>query len=1145
MHCSSCRTPLVAGARFCSGCGTPCAPAAPADPATEERKVVTVVFCDLVGSTAISGRLDPEALRAVTLRYFEVMRRQIEAHGGTVEKFIGDAVMAVFGVPVMHEDDARRALAAALDMLTALDRLNTELAAAPGVRLDVRIGVNTGEVVAGSDASARQALVSGEVVNVAARLEQNAAAGQILIGPDTLRAAGAAAVAEDAGPLRLKGKADPVRAHRLLAVRNDDPELLRRFDIPFVGREQELAQLHLVLEKTTGTLGCHLATLYGEAGIGKTRLVREWLDRLDRTGTAVAHGTGRCRPYGDGGTLSPLADALRHLLEAAPEHPAALQPDADPGELADQAEALALLRSGLLLDGTPNPSVEDTCAAAACLLGGLARRRPLLLVLDDCHWADALLLGVLDRLCEDLDRSPVLLVCTARPELLDRHPGWGSGRLKAVSLMLPGLSAEESARLAAGLEEVGAHLADPESARVLERAEGNPLHLEQLLAMLADGGPPEELPPTVHALLGSRIDALGPAERTVLDLAAVVGREFDLDRLAALARSGPEGRPGGSLPPDGTEGDTVRAALRRLIRRRLVEPARRAPGGGPAFRFSSGLVHEVAYQGMAKRVRAERHERAAALPGGATDGTVGLHLEQAHRYRTELGLLDARTERLRRHAADRLAAAGAQALARADLRWADDLLRRAVAVSRPGEPCWAPAARRLAEAALARGRTEEGAALLRQVVSAATASGDPVSAAHARLTLAATQPAADPEVADPTAGPDVEPAVAGAAAAGPAAGSGVAGPVADPVAEFGTAAGPVAGPGVAGSVAEIGVAAGLVAGPGVDAEAGVVGGSPTAVARAVLPVFQAAGDLLGLARAEIRIAQDEQRRGLHTEADRRLTRALDHAVRADAEPERALALGAVGVSLWLGPEPVPSAVARCRALLAEHGAGRRTVGVTLNCPLAVLLALDDRPEEARACLAAAARLARELGYAEAAVFLPVFAAAVEVPAGRPERAEELLLEAERAGRELGGSLPAAVSRELARLLLARGEWRRALCRVEPDDRGLPLSEAADRDGLLARIAALRGDHAEAERLAERACDRAGRTDSPVARAVAALDRAHTLLLTGSPARAADAAAEAGLGFTEKGHRPGARWAARLSARAAATGPDAPYGEAAR
>ena len=1003
MNCSACDRALPPDARFCPSCGAACADPPTARPA-ESRKVVTVLFCDLVGSTALSGGLDPETLRSVTLRYFDLMRRQIEFHGGTVEKFIGDAVMAVFGVPTVHEDDARRALAAALGMVSALDGLNAELDATLGVRLDVRIGVNTGQVVSGSDASARQALVSGETVNVAARLEQNAGPGRILIGPDTLRSAGAAVRSEPVGPLALKGKAEPVRAYRLLGLDEDDPELLRRFDVRFVGRGPELAALDAALADAAGGRGAGRMLVHGEAGLGKTRLLREWL-----RSRAPLSGVGRCRPYGDHGSLSPLADAVAAVLAAAPA-------------VGGVAKATGVLSGGLLLDGTPNPTEAETCAALVDVLRALSARRPVVLALDDCHWATPLLLDVLDRLVRELDRAAVLVVCLARPELLDARPELSDH----PALTLTGLSYDESALLAAELTDVSAHW-DAAPRRLLERADGNPLHLEQLLAAAEETGSQDELPATVRALLGARIDALEPGERRVLDQASVIGREFTAGELAGLC---------------GTR-DEVRTALLRLSGRRLVEP-----GPAASFRFSSGLILEVTYASMSKRTRAEGHEKAAELCTVRAEGpaAVGGHLERAYGYRAELGGLDGAAESLRGRAAHALGRAGAQAQARSDLPWADDLLTRSASLSRPGEHGGAAAVRRLGEVRAALGRAEEGRVLLTDVLAAGT---DPVQAAHARLALAALAPRDE---------------------------------------------------------------------------------APADAAAAVLPVFERAGDDLGQARACLRLGQRDQSQGRHGAAEHWLGRALGHAVRADGEPERAAALGAIGISLWRGPVPVPTAAARCRALLAEHGGGRRTARMTLNCPLAVLRALEDRWSDARERLAEAGRLAEELGYAETRVVLPLFGAMVEALAGRGGAARTLLDAAADAATRLGApALLDSVLLESARLHLDGGDVSAAaetLDRIGAKD-GCPHAEAADLDGLLGRIAAARGRRDEALRLADRAVRAAAQTDSPVVRGGALLDRARTLVLLGRPGPAARAAARAAAVFAAKGHRPGARRAEAL------------------
>ncbi|WP_340563333.1 adenylate/guanylate cyclase domain-containing protein [Streptomyces sp. GSL17-111] len=1053
MHCASCGHATPADARFCPQCGSSCAPAAP----PEERRVVTVVFCDLVGSTALSGALDPETLRSVTLDYFEAMRGCVEDFGGTVEKFIGDAVMAVFGVPVLHEDDARRALGAALAMLAAVEELNTGLRASLGVRLQVRIGVNTGPVVTSSDVSTRQKLVSGETVNVAARLEQNAGRGEILVGEPTLLAAGSAARVEPVGPLRVKGKEDPVTAHRLLAVEEDDPERLRRFDVPYVGRARERAELGLALDGVAADESAQLVTLYGEAGLGKTRLLREWHARL---GTPVAFGAGRCRPYGDHGSLAPLAEAVRQLLDG-PMSPACT------AERAEVRGATAVLEAGLLRDGTPSPSVEDTCSALVALLAALARARPVVLVVDDCHWAGELLLDVLDRLVEELDLSAVLFLCAARLDLLDRRPGWGSGRPRSRSLMLSGLPPEESEALAAVLTEVSAHRSVV-PARAVEAAGGNPFYLEQLIAS-ADGPVPgpdgdASLPPSLQALLAARVDALDRPERAVLDLASVLGRDFTADELGALAAAdgtepggeAEEVRPGDTAAADG---GSVRRSLARLSRRRLVHPLRRPASDERPYRFSSGLVQEVTYRSLAKRARARHHEQAAALLTArrAGDARVADHLRHAYRYRVELGLRDEHTETLRHRAAELLTRSGALALARADLARAGALLQGALDLLTEGEDGWTRAALPLAEVRLATGRSEEGLDLLRAVPDRPCA---PVEAAHARLALAVA-----------TAAP----------------------------------------------------------------------GEVVAAAEETLPVFESAGDHLGQTRARVRIAQELQLQGRHGQAERQLTRALRHAELTRAEPERAVVLGAIGVSLWRGPEPVDTAVARCRELLAAHGGPRPTVRLTLGCPLAVLLALGEDWTGARSCLADVRRLAEGLHYAESTVVVPLFAAAVESLAGRPLEAAALFARAAAAARRLGAdALLGAVRRESARLLLDGGDAPGAAGHLPAERAGgtpgpLPRADAADLDGLRARLAAAAGRAREAARLAERARAAAEETDSPVVRATAALDRALVFQELGEWAQAARAADRARTLFRAKGHLPGVRRAEELRARAAAHG----------
>jgi class 3 adenylate cyclase len=998
VDCVSCEAPAPPGARFCPFCGAALRSAeSPAESPAQERKLVTVVFCDLVGSTELSEQLDPETLRAVTLRYFAAMRGEIERYGGTVEKFIGDAVMAVFGVPVMHEDDAARAVAAALGMRTALAELNADLASGLGVTLRIRIGVHTGAVVTGTEISGRQALVSGQTVNVAARLQSAAAPGEILIGPLTREAAGPMAQVAAAGPLTLKGVQEPVPGFRLLGLGADSPELRRRFDVPFVGRSAELAALDRALEQVIAAGTPQLVTLYGEPGIGKTRLVLHWLSLLQsgRLERPVVHGLGRCRPYGEHGTLSALAEAVHQL----------------PGPAVPRA-ARRVLDAGLLRDGTPGPDLDATCAALAWSLAAVADHRPVVLVLDDCHWGGDLLLDVVQRLTA-ARAGATLLICVARHELLERRCDWAR---RGAAIQLPGLSPDECAAVAGTLAEVSAHLAGapPDFATL---AGGNPFFLEQLYAAAAEA---DNLPHTLQALIGARVDALEAAERSVLESAAVWGTEFTASQVEMPGAAG---------------------SLATLVRRRMIEEG---PAAG-AYRFRNGLIRNAVYQAMSKGGRADRHEKAAdsLIARGAAPATIGTHLESAYLLRTELGLADAG---LRLRAAATIAEAGAIAGGRSDLAWAENLLDRALRLLTPADPGLSAVRRRLGEVRLALGQDHSGRELLRAVA----AGGDEVDAAHARLWLAVAGGASIDEVAE--------------------------------------------------------------------------------TACRVLPIFRAAGDELGQARARIRAAQARQLHGRHSDAVVLLRRGLAHAVAGAAEPEQALALGAFGISLWRGPTPVPLAIDRCRELLREYGVSRPVVRVTLGCPLAVLLALGNRPDDGREVLAEAARLAGELGYAEAKVAVPRFASAVEAAAGRPADALRHTDLAASAAAALGGGPVVSIGLEAARLLLDLGRPAEAARRLTDAVSGAlsrseqARSEQADLDGLRARLGSAEGARA----LARRAVQAAAATDSPLVQAVAALDQAETLLRLGLPRRAAAAAEQARRRFEAKQYWAGAGRARRLA-----------------
>jgi class 3 adenylate cyclase/tetratricopeptide (TPR) repeat protein len=626
--CPACGHELPEGAKFCLECGAPVAPAAAP---REQRKTVTVLFCDVAGSTELGESTDPEALRALLARYFERMREIVERHGGTVEKFVGDAVMAVFGVPVVHEDDALRACRAAVQMRDALPEL--------GIR--GRIGVNTGEVVTGTE----ERLATGDAVNVAARLEQAAAPGEVLIGAGTVGLVGDAVELGEEQRLELKGKSEPVSAYTLLAAGG---ELSRRSDVPIVGRVRERRALDEAWERVRSERASHLFTILGAAGVGKSRLTAEFVSSVE-DGPVVR---GRCLSYGDGITYWPVVEVVLQL-----------------GRRPSEPRAAAAIAS--LLGESEEPATADEIAWAFRKL--LEESAPVVCVFDDLHWAEATFLDLVDHVVDWSRDAPILLVCIARPELLDRRPTWSGGKLNATTVLLEPLTAEETGELIERL--LGdAGLDETLRARIGEAAEGNPLFVEQMLAMVAESSNGDVVvPPTIQALLAARLDQLEPSERGVLERGAVEGKIFHRGGVEALSPDEPD----------------VPTKLMALVRKELVRPDRTQLLGDDAFRFRHLLIRDAAYDGLPKAARAELHEGFAAWleEHGAElielDEILGYHLEQAHLYRVELGVDGEENDELARRAAARLSAAGERALVRNDVGAARVLLERARELLRP------------------------------------------------------------------------------------------------------------------------------------------------------------------------------------------------------------------------------------------------------------------------------------------------------------------------------------------------------------------------------------------------------------------------------------------------------------------------------
>ena len=480
--CTACGQENPDGFKFCGNCAAGLE--APA-PAREVRKVVTIVFCDLTGSTELGDRTDPETLRATMRGYYEQMRTILERHGGTVEKFVGDAVMAVFGVPVSHEDDALRAVRAAWEMRDAVPQLG----------LQARIGVNTGEVMTGEG----DTLVTGDAVNIAARLEQSAEPGDVLIGDETRRLV-RDAVRVDPVDVTAKGKSDPVTAFRLLDVDPEASGVARRLDTRLVGRAGELDQLRQALDRAVRERRCHLFTLLGPAGVGKSRLVAEFLGGLD-----ARIVEGRCLDYGDGITFWPVISVLKQF-----------------GTRADET-----LRK--VVDGGTLPN--EVPWAVRSLFEEIADEHPLVVVFDDIHWGEETFLDLVDHIADMSRGAPILVLCIARPELLDKRPSWGGGKLNASTILLEPLSADECTELIA----MHGGVDTSTRARILAAADGNPLFVEEMVAFARESDD-VSIPSTVQALLQARIDQLDGDERAVIERGAVEGEIFHRGAVAELAR---------------------------------------------------------------------------------------------------------------------------------------------------------------------------------------------------------------------------------------------------------------------------------------------------------------------------------------------------------------------------------------------------------------------------------------------------------------------------------------------------------------------------------------------------------------------------------------------------------------------------------
>jgi class 3 adenylate cyclase/tetratricopeptide (TPR) repeat protein len=711
IRCRSCGHDNADAVRFCERCGTPLPDAGEA----RERKLVTVLFCDLVDFTARFDRADPEDVKAALSPYHALVRREIERFGGTVEKFIGDAVVGVYGAPVAHEDDARRALWSALRIPPAIEDLNES---EPDIELAVRIGIDTGQAVVSLEPVAGQGIVTGDVANTASRIQAIAPVGGVIVGEATHRLTEDVFEFERMEPVRVKGKSRPLHLWRARGARSRfgmEPE--RPAATPFIGREDELEVLKRTFARTASTPSVQLVTLVGEPGVGKTRLVREFFSYIDDLTELVVWRQGRCLPYGEGVTfwaLGEIVKAQAGILESdGPAEASAHLSSAVAALTPDEAEREWLIGRLAPLVGLPGHEGtvdrSESFSAWRRFLESMASSLPLVVVVEDLHWADPALLEFIEHVTDWSTEVPMLVLCTTRPELYERHPNWGGGKRNFTAISLPPLPGGQASSLVTALVS-RASLPASDAAIVLERAGGNPLFAEELVRMRRDlaeadaSAPPsdargdEAFPETLQAIIAGRLDTLPPSLKALLQDASVVGRVFWSGAVAAI----------GGLDQSDAEDRLHELAMRELVRPARVSSVR----DELEFSFWHVLIRDVAYNEIPRAGRAEKHLATAAWLEELGGERVADHAEQlAHHYhrglsfaraagmRSELAAVEEKTRTYLEMAGDR-----AMPL---EVTRAEEFFRQAIDLTAPGTPERARLLARAAETAASDGRFEE------------------------------------------------------------------------------------------------------------------------------------------------------------------------------------------------------------------------------------------------------------------------------------------------------------------------------------------------------------------------------------------------------------------------------------------------------
>ena len=1074
---------------------------------------MTVLFCDLVGFTAASEAADPEDVRARIRPYHARLRQEIERYGGTVEKFIGDAVMAVFGAPVAHEDDVERAVRAGLRILESIEELNEQ---DPSLSLQVRIGINTGEAVValGARSAEGEGIVTGDVVNTASRLQGAAPVNGIAVSEETYRQTERVFDYEELDPVAVKGKRARLVLFRPLRPRARlGSDVTRTHATPLVGRELEKAALIGAFERSAQQRSCQFVTIVGEPGVGKSRLSAELLTYLvDRPGL-VRWRQGRCLPYGERIAFWALGEIVKAecgILESdSPEEAAGKLERALPPDEPERPWLEARLRPLVGAGGEPASQAESFNAWRRCL-DSWAEERETVLVFEDLHWADDALLSFLEHLADWSDGVPLLLVCTARPELYEQHPTFGANARNVQRLNLGPLTEEETAGLIASLLERAVLPAEPQLA-LLERAGGNPLYAEEFVALMADrgqlGGPSDEVPDSVQALIAARLDTLSPERKGLLQDAAVVGKVFWAGALAEMGDRDPR---------------EVERALHELSRKELVRPARTSSMEGEAEHgFWHLLVRDVCYAQIPRAARAARHVAAAAwIERTAGDRAEDLAEVLAHHYVEASDLMRAagqqeRAQELGVAAVRYLGLAGERALA-LDVKGAEATLARALGLCPTGDPARAGLLERWAHAAQQQGRLREAKAAFEEAITLYLERGENIEAGRS-LTALLTVLA---HLGDPHREAPLAQAIALLEAEPP-------------------------GPEL---VAAYGELAGVQVVFFSDYNKAITAADQALALAAELrlPEPARARGFLGSARASLgqREGLDDLRRAIVLSVERGRTRdagILHHnlsvAVHLYDGPEAALAVsregiefserrGVVGVQLLLAAQSLTylatcgrplEALAQGEPLAAQlEAAGAISLIGVRSLQLRLLAEMGDAeqgPGEAER-LAAAARETAEpqrlsVGFAAAARML--------LAHGRHDEARELLLELEQTRSPRGKDGILEYLPELVRCALAVGDSALAARLVDGVSPRTPLHEHA-LNAARAQLAEDRGDDAQAAALYAEAAARWQKFGDVPEHAYALLGHGRCLLALGQPAAKVPLAEAQGL-FASLGYKP--------------------------